>query len=132
MEHLNPWLQALIGCTFSILIGILLFWIIKLLLTAERGPDRLKPVELISERELASRFLQAPNNPLWEATLAVLDLQVQDALEETLDEDLTNEKLRYRIGGVAELLKFKGNLLDRERQARLTEAEGEKETKESE
>lgn len=95
-----------------------------------RGRTKLAAVEVISERELASRFLNAPNHPLWEATLATLDLQVQDALDETLEETLTDQQLRWRIGGVSELLKFKANLLERERQARLTEtqAEEEKET----
>lgn len=88
---------------------------------------RLQPVRVISERELAARFLNAPNSPLWEATLAALDLQVQEAVEETLEETLTNEQLRARVGGVSELLKFKANLLERERAARLTESQGEKE-----
>jgi hypothetical protein len=90
-----------------------------------RRPQKLKLVEVISERELASRFLNAPNSPLWEATLAALDLQVQEELDTTLEESLTNEQLRYRVGGVAGLLRFKANLQDRERQARQTESEQE-------
>ncbi len=103
---------------------------LKQLFGAGRRPP-LQAVQVISERELAGRFLNAPNSPLWEAVLAVLDLQVQEALEESLNETLTNEQLRYRIGGVAELLKFKANLGDRERQARLTERETETEEAEA-
>lgn len=92
-----------------------------------RRREQLKPVRVISERELAARFLNAPNSPLWEATLAALDLQVQEAVEETLEETLSNEQLRARVGGVSELLRFKANLLERERAARLTETQTEEE-----
>lgn len=92
-----------------------------------RRREKLKPVRVISERELAARFLNAPNSPLWEATLAALDLQVQEAVDETLEETLSNEQLRARVGGVSELLRFKANLLERERAARLTETQTEEE-----
>lgn len=98
---------------------------IKLFKRLFRRREKLKPVRVIGERELAGMFLNAPNSPLWEAMLATLDLQVQEALEETLEETLTNEQLRYRVGGVNELLRFKAHLLERERAARLTEAETE-------
>jgi len=88
-----------------------------------RPREKLRPVRVISERELAPMFLNAPNSPLWEATLATLDLQVQEALEESLEEALTDQQMRYRLGGVNELLRFKAHLLDRERAARLTESQ---------
>lgn len=87
-------------------------------------------VETISEARLQELFLNAPNNPLWQATLAVLDLEVQESLETVIDETLTNELMRFRVGAVAGLLQFKQKLLDREKEARQTQAQAEAKEKE--
>lgn len=129
MEHLDSvgfWRFVLGGLTAALLLAAVV-WGLLLLRSCFIKPKKLQPVQTISEQELGRRFLNAPNNPLWEATLAVLDLQVQEALDGALEETLSNEQLRTRVGGVAELLRFKANLEDRERTARLTETEAEKE-----
>jgi len=90
---------------------------------ADKVPDKvareksLGAVVAISEGELAEMFLHVPDSPGWKATLAVLDLEVQEGLDRCLEERLTNEQLRYRLGCVAGLLEFKEVLLGREREA---------------
>lgn len=138
MENLDasgfwPWLLfSLVACAVAAaavwLLARIVQWLGLCILSRKR--KKLEPVQVISEQELGRRFLNAPNNPLWEATLAVLDLQVQEALDGALEDTLTNEQLRTRVGGVAELLRFKANLEDRERAARLTETEAEKQEEE--
>lgn len=119
---------------------------------ADKGFDKvareksLGGVVAISEWELAEMFLHVPYPPGWKATLTVLDLQVQEGLERCLDEMLTNEQLRFRLGCVAacppkcfpdcrgapgergwrrrRLLEFKGVLQEREREARKQDAVG--------
>ena len=53
-----------------------------------------------------------------EGDAGVLNLEVQEGLDRHLEERLTNEQLRYRLGCVAGLLDFKEVLLEREREAR--------------
>lgn len=100
-------------------------WIKRLLGRMGRKETLAPPpaVATITEARLAEIFLNAPNNPLWDGTLAALDLQVQEELDQTIEESLTNEQLRFRIGGVAALLKFKQALRDYEADARLTQRE---------
>lgn len=90
-------------------------------LFSRKAVPKLKPVEVITQARLGEMFLNAPDNPLWSATLAALDYQVQEEVDDALGEDLTNEQLRHRMGGVAGLLRFKRTLLDYEAEARLTQ-----------
>jgi hypothetical protein len=92
----------------------------------ERRPrPKLTEIRAVSEEELAGMFLHAPDNPAWKATLAVLDLEVQEQLELCLEETLSNDVLRHRLGAVAGLLRFKQVLRDRETEARRREQERE-------
>lgn len=116
-----PWLLfTMIAVVLITIVVCLLNKLVKWLL---RDRKKLEPVRVIGERELAAMFLNAPNNPLWLATHAALDLQVQEELDECLEETLTDQQLRHRTGGVAALLRFKANLQDREQEARRTETQ---------
>lgn len=84
----------------------------------------LTKVKTISEAELQELFLQAPDSPLWRATLSVLDQEVQEGLERCLDERLTNEQMRYRLGSVAGLLELRAEYEEREANARRRQEEG--------
>lgn len=95
----------------------------KLLSWIRRRRPHLEAVQLISEGRLAEMFKAAPDSPLWKATLAVVDLEVQEGLEECLDEKLSTEVLRHRIGMVAGMLAVKAALLEREHEARKVETE---------
>lgn len=81
------------------------------------------PAAVIGEQELASRFLEAPGSRLFEAVLAVCDDEAQEQLEQCLDEGLSNEVLRYRVGAVAGILQVKERLQWYEEQAKKRESE---------
>ncbi len=83
----------------------------------------LRPVQTITEERLAEMFLHVPGTPGWQATLAVLDAETQEACDRAVDERLTNEQMRFRIGGVSALLELKATLLEREEQARKVQAD---------
>lgn len=87
-----------------------------------RADAAAKP-KVISEQELKARFLDAPGSRLFEAVLAVCDDEAQEQLEECLDEALSNEQLRYRVGAVAGIQQVKERLMEYEREARKTEEE---------
>jgi hypothetical protein len=85
----------------------------------------LRAVRTVSEAELGEMFLHAPDSPLWRATLAVLDQEVQEGLERCLDERLTIEQMRSRLGGVGALLELKQVFEEREVEARRRQDEKE-------
>lgn len=85
-------------------------------------PPAARP-QVIGEQELAARFLEAPGSRLFEAVLAVCDDEAQEQLEQCLDEGLSNEVLRYRVGAVAGILQVKERLQWYEEQAKKRESE---------
>lgn len=95
-----------------------------------RNEDEPTRPKVISEQELKARFLDAPGSRLFEAVLAVCDDEAQEQLEECLDEALSNEQLRYRVGAVAGIQQVKERLMEYEREARKVESETEKEEEE--
>lgn len=88
-----------------------------------RARPALRSVRVIAERELAEMFLNVPDSPGWKATLAVLDQEIQEGVERCLDERLTNEQMRFRLGGVHTLLEFKATLEEHEMEARRKPSE---------
>lgn len=88
----------------------------------EKEDEPTRP-KVISEQELKARFLEAPGSRLFEAVLAVCDDEAQEQLEECLDEALSNEQLRYRVGAVAGIQQVKERLMEYEREAKRKESE---------
>lgn len=81
------------------------------------GPQFAR-VETVTEERLQEMFLNVPDSPGWKATLAVLDSETLEAVDAAVDERLSNEQMRFRLGQVAGLLAFRQTLLDREVDAR--------------
>lgn len=88
--------------------------------------QQLRSVTAISEEKLNELFQSAPDHPLFQALLAVVDRNVEDTLERTVDMDLSSEKHRWYLGGVEALLTLKRDLQEREQVARRKQAEKDK------
>lgn len=74
--------------------------------------------QAIPEERLGEMFEHVPDTPGWKATLAQLDMAVQELCELALDEKLTEGQLRWRLGGAEALLAFRQRLTEREQEAR--------------
>lgn len=96
-----------------------------------RPARRVTTVATITAAELEARFQAAPENPLWLATLAVLDAQANETVNEAIEPGLSDAALRERIGGVRALLELRAVFEDYEARARQTEEQGKKENSES-
>ena len=78
-------------------------------------PRRAQPV---TAGELEGRFAAAPDNPLWEATLAVLAEKINALGTDAANPKLTDREILWRVAGVDALMGFLEELQDREARAR--------------
>lgn len=127
-------ITEIIVCVFEMGTGLILgaVWMRARRMKEEEEDAPARP-KVISEQELKERFLDAPGSRLFEAVLAVCDDEAQEQLEECLDEALSNEQLRYRVGAVAGIQQVKERLMEYEREARKVESEeGEEDEKKEE
>lgn len=90
-----------------------------------RNKPQLKAVTAVTEDKLSEIFRAAPDNPLFQATLAVVDRSVEDTMERAIDVKLSSKQMRWYLGGAEALLALKQDLLDREREARVQQQEEE-------
>lgn len=86
-------------------------------------PRRTPTPGLMDEDERSAAFLEAPNHRLFNAVLADLQEFAVEVSDRALDPDLPESKIRFHLGGADALLEFLEKLQQREREARLTEAE---------
>lgn len=90
-----------------------------------RRSRRLRPVGGLTEEKLSEIFLAAPENPLFQSVVAIIDLHVQETMDVTIDDKLDDKKQRWHLGGADALLKLRQDLLDRESEARRERAKQE-------
>lgn len=80
-------------------------------------------VKTISEERLQEIFNAAPDNPLFNATLLMVDEEIIDVTNRAIDPKQPDAETKFHLGGVAALIELKEDLLERERQARQYQAE---------
>ena len=83
----------------------------------QRKPRR-EPVKAITEAELAGRFAAAPDNPLWEATLAVVVERINSLGTDAANPKLADREILWRVAGVDALMGLLEELQEREAKAR--------------
>jgi hypothetical protein len=81
-------------------------------------PAPVQTVKEVTERELQELFLNAPGSPLFKAVLAVVE-----AMNECLDERLSDGALRQRGGKISGLVEVRAELEEREVEARPKQME---------
>lgn len=84
-----------------------------------RRKPSLHSVTAITEEKLGELFLAAPDNPLFQAVLAVVDRNVEEITDSAIDVKLSGDQKNWYLGGAEALLRLKQDLLDRERGARI-------------
>lgn len=80
-------------------------------------------VKTISEERLQEVFNAAPDNPLFNATLLVIDEKIIEVNNRALELKQPDAETKFHLGGVAALLELKEDLQERERAARQYQAE---------
>lgn len=93
--------------------------------TTETQP-KLRAYSTITENELLERLSQAAGSPVYLAILVVVDEKILDWNNQALEENVTHEQLRRRLGGVAALNELKEELEDKISEARERQKEKEK------
>ena len=86
----------------------------------DRRPRLL--IATMPEVERTAAFLTAPNNPLWRATLAVLDEKLLEISDRAVDEKLPDAEMRFHLGGQAALMELRVELERCETNARRSRA----------
>lgn len=72
----------------------------------------------IDETELTERFRNAPNSPLWEAVLAVIDDTTLDAIDQAAQRTVPVEEKNFLLGSVDGLQQLRQRLAEYEAAAR--------------
>jgi len=88
-----------------------------------RAPKQTPLPGLPGEEAREASYLKAPDNDLFLAVLADLQEFAVEVSDRGLDMNLTNDQLRWHMGGSDALLEFLEKLQARERDARLTQAQ---------
>lgn len=78
---------------------------------------------LLTEEQRVAAFVKAPGNDLFAAIIAELDELTMEVSDRAVDESISADQMRFRLGAQDGLLEFKEKLLRRESDARLTQAQ---------